>query len=66
MESFFAEFEANPAPNISGKLALNLLGNVPDNPINEIFYENRGRPVTIPTENGESTLSGLELSLIHI
>ncbi len=60
MESFFAEFEANPAPNISGKLALNLLGNVPDNPINEIFYENRGRPVTIPTENGESTLSGLE------
>lgn len=60
MESFFAEFEANPTPNITGKLALNVLGNVPDNPINEIFYENRGRPVTIPTENGEATLSGLE------
>ncbi len=60
MESFFAEFEANPTPNITGKLALNVLGNVPDNPINEIFYENRGRPITIPTENGEATLSGLE------
>ena len=29
MESFFAEFEANPAPNVTGKLSLNVLGNVP-------------------------------------
>ncbi|MCU0343540.1 MAG: hypothetical protein MUF28_06930 [Ignavibacterium sp.] len=65
LESFYGEFEANPAPNLTGKLALNVLGNVPDNPINEIFYENRGRPITIPTENGEATLSGLERVQIY-
>jgi hypothetical protein len=66
-ESFFAEFEANPAPNLTGRLALNVLGNVPDNPINEIFYENRGRPITVPvpTERGEVTLSGLERVAVY-
>ncbi|MCU0407146.1 MAG: hypothetical protein MUE64_09330 [Ignavibacteriaceae bacterium] len=67
MESFFAEFEANPAPNLTGRLSLNVLGNVPDNPINEIFYENRGRPITVPvpTERGEVTLSGLERVAVY-
>jgi hypothetical protein len=45
MESFFAELEANPAPGVTGALSLNVLGNVARNPIDEIFYENRGRPV---------------------
>jgi hypothetical protein len=67
LESFFAEFEANPAPNLTGSLSLNVLGNVPDNPINEIFYENRGRPITVPvpTEQGEVTLSGLERVAVY-
>ncbi len=67
MESFFAEFEANPAPNVKGKLSVNVLGNVPDNPINEIFYENRGRPITVsvPTKNGEVTLSGIERVAVY-
>ncbi len=43
MESYFAEITANPAQNVTATLSLNLLGNVPDNPIDEIFYENRGR-----------------------
>ena len=30
--------------NVTGTLSLNVLGNVPLNPIDEIFYENRGRP----------------------
>ena len=60
LQSFFTEFEANPAPNITGKMSLNVLGNVPDNPINEIFYENRGRPITVPTNQGDVSLSGLE------
>jgi len=67
MESFFAEFEANPLPNVTGKFSFNVLGNVPDNPINEIFYENRGRPITVPvpTERGEITLSGLERVAVY-
>lgn len=59
LQSFFAEFEANPTPNVTGKLSLNVLGNVPDNPIDEIFYENRGRPVTVPTNQGDVSLSGI-------
>lgn len=43
MESYFAEITANPAQNVTATLSVNLLGNVPDNPIDEIFYENRGR-----------------------
>lgn len=46
MESYYVEFEAQPAPNMRGTLALNYLGHVPLNPIDDIFYENRGRPVS--------------------
>lgn len=61
MQSFYAEIEANPAPNVRGKLSLNVLGNVPDNPINEIFYENRGQRQTVITEQGESLqLTGID------
>lgn len=43
LQSYYAEFEAQPAGNVHGSLTLNFLGNVPENPIDEIFYENRGR-----------------------
>ena len=55
MQSFYAEIEAQPAANINGKLSLNVLGNVPRNRIDEIFYENRGLPATIEL-NGEQTV----------
>lgn len=51
-ESFFVEAEANPAPNIVANLAVNVLGSVPDNPIDEIFYENVGRRRSV-TADGE-------------
>lgn len=60
LESFYAEFEANPSPNVRGDLTLNVLGNVPENPIDEIFYENRGRTKTFNTIDGEVQLNGLE------
>ncbi len=43
LESFFTGIEAKPAENLRGMLNVNILGNVPGNPINEIYYENRGR-----------------------
>lgn len=52
-ESYYAEFEAQPSDNVRGQLTLNYLGNVATNPINEIFYENRGRPQTVLTPDGE-------------
>ncbi len=41
LESFYADFQALPAENVSGTLSFNLLGNVPQNPIDQIFYESR-------------------------
>lgn len=52
MQSFFVGVAANPAPNLRANVELNVLGNVAQNPINEIFYENRGRPVVVNTNNG--------------
>jgi beta-galactosidase len=65
-ESFFAEIQARPVHNITGTLALNLLGNVPENPIDEIFYENRGRSRTVRTIDGEELrLNGLERLAVY-
>jgi hypothetical protein len=60
MESFYADFEANPTEAVSGHVSVNILGNVPTAPIDEIFYENRGRPVTVTREDGEVTLNDVE------
>ncbi len=59
-ESYYADFEATPAPNVRGTLSLNVLGNVPRNPIDEIFYENRGRTRTVTTPDGDIALQGIE------
>ncbi len=40
-QSFYADVQADPAPNVSGRLSFNLRGHVPTNPIDQIFYENR-------------------------
>lgn len=49
MQSFFVGVEGNPASNMTANVEFNFLGNVALNPIDEIFYENRGRPVVIGT-----------------
>ncbi|MFT7251765.1 MAG: hypothetical protein ACI9FW_001509 [Flavobacterium sp.] len=57
MESYYVGVEGNPAPNMKANVNVNILGRVAENPINEIFYENRGRPVTVSPENGNVTLN---------
>jgi len=52
MESYFVGIEANPASNMRANVTFNVLGNVAQNPINEIFYENRGRPQTFINSAG--------------
>ncbi len=47
MESFYIGVEANPAANFRANVEFNVLGNVAKNPIDEIFYENRGRPIVL-------------------
>lgn len=51
MQSFYVGVEANPAANMRANVEFNILGNVALNPIDQIFYENRGRPVTVERNN---------------
>lgn len=54
MESFFVGIEATPADNIRANVTFNVVGNVAQNPINEIFYENRGRPQLLAAQNNSN------------
>ena len=53
MESYFIGVEGNPSANMKANVNFNILGNVAENPINEIFYENRGRAQTLLSNDGE-------------
>jgi hypothetical protein len=52
MQSFNIGITAKPAPNVSANIQFNALGNVAENAIDEVFYENRGRRITVNTTNG--------------
>ncbi|MBT8276809.1 MAG: glycosidase [Bacteroidia bacterium] len=56
MESYFIGVEGNPMPGLRANVVANVLGNVAANPINEIFYENRGRPILVESSTGENQL----------
>ena len=56
MQSFFVGIEANPAPGMRANVEFNITGNVAQNPINEIFYENRARPLEVNTTNNGPTV----------
>ncbi|MFZ6665453.1 glycoside hydrolase family 2 TIM barrel-domain containing protein [Peijinzhouia sedimentorum] len=56
MQSFFVGVQANPSPEFRANVEFNVLGNVASNPIDQIFYENRGRPVEVRTPNGNVEL----------
>jgi len=59
MQSFYFGIEANPSANVRANVEFNVLGNVAQNPIDEIFYENRGRPVELTGPNGDVTVESL-------
>ncbi len=59
MQSFYVGVEANPSPNFRANVEINILGNVAQNPIDQIFYENRGRPVIVKGENGSLKLESV-------
>lgn len=65
MQSFFIGAEANPASNVRINTTLNVLGQIAENPINEIFYENRGRPRSVNTNQGDLQLSALNRVAIY-
>ncbi|MBR9973956.1 MAG: glycosidase, partial [Bacteroidetes bacterium] len=60
MESFYAEVEARPAENVSGSVSLNVLGHVPVNPIDELFYEYRGRARSVRVDGEPEQMTDIE------
>lgn len=61
MESFYFDIEAKPTESVRANVSFNILGNVATNPIDEIFYENRGRQFGVKTDNDEKLqLTSLE------
>jgi Glycosyl hydrolases family 2, TIM barrel domain len=63
MQSVFIGVEAKPSESLRANVSFNILGNVAENPINEIFYENRGRIRTVQSFNiGNGPNSAVELS----
>lgn len=54
MESLYLNVHANPADNVHADVSFNILGNVAENPIDEIFYENRALSNVISTNQGNS------------
>jgi len=59
MESYYVGVEARPSDNIRGSVTTNIVGSIATNPINEIFYENRARPVTVLTPQGPVTTESI-------
>lgn len=57
MQSFNIGITAKPASNVTANVQFNVLGNVAENPIDEIFYENRGRKITVNTTNGQVVMN---------
>lgn len=56
MQSYFIGVEGKPTSNMRAEVTFNALGNVAENPIDEIFYENVGRRQTfVGVENGNNT-----------
>lgn len=59
MQSYYIGVEANPTPNMRANVNINILGNIATNPIDEIFYENRGQSRTVNTDEGNLNLTDL-------
>ena len=59
MQSYYLGVEGKPSANMTANVNVNILGRVAVNPINEIFYESRGREETILTQDGSVVSSGL-------
>lgn len=52
-ESFYLGVKATPVENVAAEVTVNVLGNVAENPIDEIFYENRGRSRYVLDDAGQ-------------
>jgi len=57
MQSYYIGVKGQPTNNMKAEVNFNILGNVAGNPIDDIFYENVGRPIQVDSPNGPLTLT---------
>lgn len=57
MQSYYVGVKGQPTANMMAEVNFNILGNVAGNPIDDIFYENVGRPVEVSSPEGDITLT---------
>jgi hypothetical protein len=65
MQSYFMDIEAKPSESLRANVSVNVLGHIAENPIDEIFYENRGRVRSVDSDDGNLTLSSLNRVQIY-
>jgi hypothetical protein len=52
MKVYFMGVEGNSVETIRGNINFNILGRIVENPIDEVFYESRGRSLKVNTDQG--------------
>jgi beta-galactosidase len=63
LQSFYATLALDPTDRVAAKVEVNVLGNVARNPLDEIFYERRGKPLTLVsgvTTNPDGTVKTVD------
>ena len=56
MQSYYLGVEGNPTANMRANVNFNIIGHVAENPIDQIFYENRGRKIEVLNADGTITI----------
>ncbi len=56
MESFFVDVEVQPVKQLTATVSVNVLAGVALNPIDEIFYQSRGRPIEVTSTSGQKVV----------
>ncbi len=53
MQSVYLTIEGKPTESLRSEVSFNILGNIAQNPIDELYYENRGLPILLNDADGE-------------
>jgi len=65
LESFYIGVESNPTANMYANVNVNIVGHVAENPIDQIFYENRARDRSENTDDGTVQLSSVQKVAVY-
>lgn len=64
-QSFYLDFLANPAPTLQANLSVNVVGNVPGNPIDELFYETPAQVRAVEAADGQEVTTQFDRLRIY-